>query len=234
VRRWLPVLVAIGMAATVVTMFLLVGRGPSPDEATGGGRPVTSSPSGTDGMTSTPAPRGRSAQSSVADEHLDDVPSLRLPDLPDTGDPDVYATAVAEVLFGMDHAAYDAEDYESLFASALWDEITADDRARIMATISRRIPTADIWRQMRAVGQVAELDVELVWEPRISREYRTSGTWPDGWVMRTVSGTQTETWRGDDGDTQSSASPVAVTVAMACPPAATSCALIGILPRVES
>jgi hypothetical protein len=52
--------------------------------------------------------------------------------------------------------------------------------------------------------------------------------------MRTVSGIQTDTWRAPGEDTQTSTRPVAVTVAMACPPATTPCRLIGILPHVES
>jgi hypothetical protein len=157
-----------------------------------------------------------------------------LPPLPDSDDPAVYAAAVADVLFGMDHSHHGPGDYEAFFAAALWKEIVSDDRARIMATISRRIPTAEMWEQMRSVEQSAEFDVELVWEPRTARTHRNRGDWPDGWVMRTVSGIQTDTWRVPGEDTQTSTRPVAVTVAMACPPAATPCRLIGILPHVES
>jgi hypothetical protein len=157
-----------------------------------------------------------------------------LPLLPDSDDPDAYAAAVAEVLFGMDHSSYDPGDYEAFFEAALWDEIVPDDRARITATLSRRIPTAEMWEQMRSVEQSAEFDVELVWEPRTARTHRDRGDWPDGWEMRTVSGTQTDTWRAPGEDTQTSNRPVAVTVAMACPPATTPCRLIGILPHVES
>lgn len=103
-----------------------------------------------------------------------------------------------------------------------------------MATIVRRIPTVDMWEQMRSVDQTAEFDVELVWQPRLAREHTRRGDWPDGWTMRTVSGTQTDRWRAPGEQPQSSQRPVAVTVAMACPPAASPCALFGILPHVES
>jgi hypothetical protein len=168
------------------------------------------------------------------DALTDDEAGSPLPPLPDSNDPTVYAAAVADVLFGMNHASYEPGDYEAYFQAALWTEIVPDDRTRIMATISRRIPTAEMWEQMRSVEQTAEFDVELVWEPRTARTHRDRGDWPDGWEMRTVSGTQTEAWRSPDEDTQTSTRPVAVTVAMACPPAATPCRLIGILPHAES
>jgi hypothetical protein len=228
------VLAFFGVAAVVVLLGLVVRN------------PVT----GSDGDTSRPGPydtrdahepedapalEDSPGQSRVEDDAPVDVDSgTDLPSLPDTDDPDVYATGIAEVLFGMDHANNRPADYEAFFADALWDEIDPNDQARIMATISRRIPTADMWGQMRSVEQAGEFEVELVWEPRSARNHRARGNWPDGWEMRTVSGTQTETWHVPGEQAQSSTRPVAVTVAMACPPAASPCRLIGILPHVES
>jgi hypothetical protein len=157
-----------------------------------------------------------------------------LPPVPDTDDPDVYAAAVAEVLFGMDYTDHTPADYEAFFDAALWDEIAADDRARLLTTIGRRIPTADMWEQMRSVQQRSEFTVELVWEPRLAKIYSEQGDWPDGWAMRTVSGTQTETWKAPGEQAQTSNRPAAVTIAMACPPATSPCRLIGIGPHVES
>jgi hypothetical protein len=154
--------------------------------------------------------------------------------LPDTRDPDAYAAAVAEALFGMDHTNLGPEDYERLLTDALWPEIVPDDRSRIIASISRRIPTPDMWEQMRSIQQTAEFDVELVWEPRAGRQGRDEHWWPDGVVLRNVSGTQTETWRASDGSTQSSTREVAVTVGVACAPPASLCRLLSIQPNVES
>jgi len=228
------VLAIVGVAAVVVLLGLVVRN------------PVT----GSDGDTSrlwpydirgarepgdAPALVNSPGLSRVEDDAPVDVHSgTDLPALPDTDDPDVYAAGVAEVLFGMDHVNNGPEDYEVFFADALWDEIGPNDQARIMATISRRIPTADMWEQMRSVEQAGDFTVELVWEPRSARNHRARGDWPDGWGMRTVSGTQTETWHAPGEQAQSSTGPVAVTVAMACPPAASPCRLIGILPHVES
>jgi hypothetical protein len=152
--------------------------------------------------------------------------------LPSTDDPDVFAAAVAEVLFGMDYANNEPDDYEAFFADAVWDEINPDDSARILTTINRRIPTVDMWEQMRSIEQTSEFGVELVWEPRAGRDHREAGDWPDGVVTRNVSGTQTETWQTTDEDVQTSTREVAVTVAMACPPATSPCQLVGILANV--
>ena len=154
--------------------------------------------------------------------------------LPDTRDPDADATAVAEVVFGMDPASHEPGDYTALFDGALWDGVTDQDRVSILAVIGERIPTTEMWEQMRSVDQTAAFDVDAVWEPRIAERHRAAGDWPDGWQMRTVSGTQTEIWQPPREDLQTSSRPVAVTIAMACPPAATVCRLIGIGPHVES
>jgi hypothetical protein len=234
-RLWLVLLAAaVALVGLVVLLFALGGSDP---------------PKGVDSHTElrqhqpplpdaaeSPAPLEADSPPPPPDDHAltDDEAGSPLPPLPDSDDPEVYAAAVADVLFGMDQASYEPGDYEAFFQAALWGEIVPDDRARIMATISRRIPTAEIWEQMRSVEQRAEFDVELVWEPRTARTHRERGDWPDGWEMRTVSGTQTEAWRSPETGTQTSTRPVAVTVAVACPPATSSCRLIGILPHVES
>ena len=161
-----------------------------------------------------------------------DPPPGALPAVPATDEPDIYAVAIADVLYGMDYTTYGPGDYEAFFADALWDQIDPDDSNRILTTINRRIPTTDMWQQMRSIEQTSEFEVELVWEPRTGRDHREAGNWPDGVVTRNVSGTQTETWQAPEQDVQTSTRPVAVTVAMACPPAASPCQLVGILPNV--
>jgi hypothetical protein len=103
-----------------------------------------------------------------------------------------------------------------------------------LTTIGDRIPTPDMWEQMRSVQQTSEFEVELVWEPRTGRDHREAGDWPDGVVLRNVSGTQTETWHAPDEDSLSSGRRVAVTVGVACPPASSPCRLLSIQPNVES
>jgi hypothetical protein len=154
--------------------------------------------------------------------------------LPDTDDPDVYAQAVTEALHSVDHASERGEDYESLFASALWDEIVPDAREAILASIYSRIPDDRLWQQMSQVSQRATFTVDEVWEPRVGLQGRDEQWWPPGVVLRTVTGTQTETWQPPDAAAQSSSRPVALTVVVACPPAASPCRLVGIQPSVEA
>jgi hypothetical protein len=236
-HRLRPVLLAaaVALVGLVVVLFALAGSDlPKGVDRHTGSRQHEPPPA--EGAESPAPPEAGSPPPPPEDDDAltNDGAGSPLPPLPDSNDPEVYASAVAEVLFGMDHAIYEPGDYEAFFQAALWDEIVLNDRARIMATISRRIPTAEMWEQMRSVEQAAEFDVELVWEPRTARTHRDRGDWPNGWMMRTVSGTQTDTWRSPDDGTQTSTRPVAVTVAMACPPATTPCRLIGILPHVES
>jgi hypothetical protein len=168
------------------------------------------------------------------DEAGDDRNAAGLAPLPRTDDPDEFATAVAAALFGLDSQRFTPTDYQELFAEALWPQIDAEARASITATISRRLPTADMWEQMRSVQQRAVFDAEWVWEPRLGREGRENQRWPDGVVLRNVSGTQTESWRPPGEDAQTSARPVAVTVVLACSPAASPCRLVGIHPNVAT
>jgi hypothetical protein len=233
-RRRLPVLVALGVAAVVALSFL-VSHSHFSDGDHDASLPRPSESPAADAAIAMPQAATDPATPPVVDEQLsDDVTGTRLPPLPDSDDPDVYAEAVAEVLFGMDHTNHGPADYEAYFAAALWDEISQEERERIMTTIVRRIPTVDMWEQMRSVEQTAEFDAELVWEPRLARIHRDRGDWPAGWTMRTVSGTQTDRWHAPGEQTQTTVRPVAVTVAIACPPAASPCALIGVLPHVES
>ena len=151
--------------------------------------------------------------------------------LPRTDNPDEFAAAVAAALFGQDAGRYAVADYRELLAEALWSRIDADARTSITATIYRRLPTADMWEQMRSVQQRSEFKVELVWEPRLGREGHENGV-ARRVVLRNVSGTQTETWHPPGEDAQSSARPVALTVVLACSPAASPCRLVGIPPNV--
>jgi hypothetical protein len=230
-------LVAAGLLAGLVLLaFILVGvdrvSGSTAGEPDTGLPPPALVPSPATGEPSPTVPAAQAPSPPSADVDEDERPASPLPDLPDTDDPDVYAAAVAEVLFGMDYANHAPDDYEAFFEAALWDEIVPDSRTRIMTTISRRIPTVDMWEQMRSIDQTSEFEVELVWEPRTGRDHREAGDWPDGVVTRNVSGTQTETWQAPEEEEQGSARPVAVTIAMACPPATSPCRLVGILPTV--
>jgi hypothetical protein len=184
--------------------------------------------------TAAPTAPGQGPSADAGQREADDDHDAKLAPLPRTDDPDEFATAVAAALFSVDSERYLPTDYQELFAEALWPQIDADARASITATITRRLPTADMWEQMRSVQQRALFDAELVWEPRLGRQGRQNQRWPDGVVLRNVSGTQTETWHPPGQDAQTSARPVTVTVALACSPAASPCRLVGIQPTVAT
>jgi hypothetical protein len=163
-----------------------------------------------------------------------DGPPHPLRTLPDTDDPAVYAIAVAEALHSIDSPNEHGADYEALFAAALWEEIVPEAREVILAAIYARIPDERMWQQMATVSQQAAFDADDVWEPRLGRQGVDAQWWPPGVVVRTVTGTQTETWHSSDGDALSSSRPVALSVVVACHPAASPCRLVGIQPTVEA
>jgi hypothetical protein len=244
VTEWLSthrkarVALLVGAGATIGSLllaFVLVGidRAAGADQADVGPNTPVAPTAVDESRPSWPTSSSRPSPDSE-DPAAVDQPIAALPTLPDTSDPDAYAAAVAETLFGMDYTNVGPEDYERLLADALWPDVVAEDRSRIIATISRRIPTPDMWEQMRSIQQTAVFDVELVWEPRAGRQGRDEQWWPDGVVLRNVSGTQTETWRASDGSMQSSTREVAVTVGVACAPPASLCRLLSIQPNVES
>ena len=214
----------------LVVSFLLVGvHRPGSGHGTDQVHASASAPATAAPTAPTQGPSAEVVQREAVDDH-----DAGLVELPDTDDPDEFATSVAAVLFGLDCERYALSDYQELFAGALWPQIDADARASITATISRRLPTPDMWEQMRSVQQRAVFDAEWVWEPRLGREGRENQRWPDGVVLRNVSGTQTESWRPPGQNTQTSARPVAVTVVLACSPVASPCRLVGIQPTVAT
>jgi hypothetical protein len=218
------------LVGLLIPSFLLVGMDRLGGEQDADqGRAPTSAPG-----TAAPTAPAQGPSADVGQREADDDHAARLAPLPRTDDPDEFATAVAAALFSVDSERYTPTEYQELFAEALWPQIEADARASIVATISRRLPTPDMWEQMRSVLQRSEFATELVWEPRVGREGRENQRWPDGVVLRNVSGTQTETWHPPGENAQTAVRPVAVTVVLACSPAASPCRLVGIQPNVAT
>ena len=215
------VLLIAAIAAVLVTPVTRAPDDPPVTVAGEAGEQLPSAPPARPGA-QTPTPLDKGGAVSTAQ-----------PSLPDTDDPDAYAVAMAEVLYGMDHAGHRPADYEALFAAALWDEIVPEAREAIEATISARVPDEAMWQRMRSVAQIGAFELEDVWEPGLGRQGRGEQWWPPGVVMRTVSGTQAETWRPPGEQTQTSTRPVAVTVVVVCPPSASPCRLVGVQPTVE-
>jgi hypothetical protein len=215
------VLLIVAIAAVLVTT---VTRAPGDPPATVAGEA---------GEQLRPAPPARPGAQTPTPLNKSGAVSTAQPSLPDTDDPDAYAVAIAEVLYGMDHSSHLPADYEALFAAALWEEIVPEAREAIEATISARIPDEDMWQRMGSVAQTGSFELEDVWEPGLGRQGRGEQWWPPGVVMRTASGTQTETWRPPGEQTQTSTRPVAVTVVVVCAPSASPCRLVGVQPTVE-
>ena len=237
-RRVRTGLLAVAGATVVLLLlaFVLVGI----DRVAGGGgtgreADAVQQPSPSDRGARSDSPNSIDPSSAPSAANSDSESARHTPTaLPVTDDPDVYAEAVVSALLGMDYRRLAPADYEALLTEALWPEIVADDRTRIVATISRRIPTNDIWEQMRSIGQTATFETELVWEPRTGQQARDEGWWPDGVVLRNVSGVQTDTWQPPGEAAQSSSRQVALTIAVACQPASSPCRLVSIPPNVES
>jgi hypothetical protein len=210
-------LLAIGIVllivAAVAVLVATVTRAPVDPSATVAGEAGEQLPPAQQARPGAPTP-------APVDEGGSNAVSAAQLSLPDTDDGDAYAVAVAEALYGMDHTSHRPADYEALFAAALWDEIVPEAREAILATISVRIPDEEIWQR------------EEVWEPGIGRQGRGEQWWPPGVVLRTVSGTQTETWHSPGQRTQTSTRPVAVTVVVVCAPSS-PCRLVGVQPTVE-
>jgi hypothetical protein len=218
------VLLIVAVAAVLVMTLTRASDDPSTTTAGEAGEQLPPTPPARPGELTPKRPPGEGGSRTA---------STAQPSLPDTDDPDAYAVAVAEALYGMDHANHGPADYEALFAAALWEEIVLEAREAIEATISARIPDEDMWQRMRLVSQAGAFELEAVWEPGLGRQGRGERWWPPGVAMRTVSGTQTEIWRPPGERTQTSTRPVAVTVVVVCAPSASPCRLVGVQPDVE-
>lgn len=223
---------ALLIGSSVVAGLLLLALALAAIDRTNSDEPAGESLTPSPGSTPTPteSPTGPPAEPSDDDTGGGEA----VAPLPATEDPDEYAAATAAALFGMDYRRHDPAAYEQLFRDALWPDIATDAQAAIMSAITRRIPTPDMWEQMRSVKQTSKFTVDLVWEPRAGRDGREANQWPPGVVLRTVAGTRVESWRDEAGEKQTTRTETAVTVTVVCAPSSSPCRLVGIQPSLES
>jgi hypothetical protein len=152
--------------------------------------------------------------------------------IPRTTSPDVYASEIAGLLYGMDQRAYGADDYWSLLLDARDPQgdalIPAMTIENFEAALQTRIPDASSWQRMRESQQWAAFEVSDVWEPQYIRDKYTTGEAPPSAVMRNVAGTQTLHFLDEAGVELTRERQATVSVLMACAPARPTCLLLAV------
>jgi len=138
--------------------------------------------------------------------------------IPATSDPDVYARAVAGVVFGMDTRRLAPGDYRDTLMGEADPSLSATGRADLARMLTERIPTAEQWARMRANQQWSawvNLDVQV---PGSWEQVLISGQAEPGWAFRNVSGVQTTRYV-EDGATRTASRERTITIGMRCPAA---------------
>jgi hypothetical protein len=136
--------------------------------------------------------------------------------LPSTSEPDAYARAVAEVLFGIDTRGAGPADYRALLLADADPGLSESGRADLEALIAARIPADELWQRMRANQQRSTFEVSEVWEPGSWAQVVTSGQAEPGWAMRNVTGIETTTYV-EAGVEKTASRERTITVGMRCP-----------------
>ena len=136
--------------------------------------------------------------------------------LPHTDQPDAYAVAVAEQVFGLDTRDLDPVAYRELLLADADPGLSATGRADLEALIAGRIPADELWQRMRANDQWSIFEASDVWEPGSWEQVVTSGQAEPGWALRNVTGIQT-THYVEGGVEKTSSRERTVTIGMRCP-----------------
>jgi len=136
--------------------------------------------------------------------------------LPHTDEPDAYAIAVAEVVFGLDTRDLDPAAYRDLLLADADPGLSATGRADLEALVAGRIPADELWQRMRANDQWSTFEASDVWEPGSWEQVVTSGQAEPGWALRNVTGIQT-THYVEAGVEKTSSRERTVTIGMRCP-----------------
>ena len=136
--------------------------------------------------------------------------------LPQTDQPDAYAVAVAELVFGLDTRDLDPVAYRDLLLADADPGLSETGRADLEALVAGRIPTDERWQRMRANDQWSVFEASDVWEPGSWEQVVTSGQAEPGWALRNVTGIQT-TYYVEAGVERTSSRERTVTIGMRCP-----------------
>jgi len=68
-------------------------------------------------------------------------------------EPDAYAIAIADVVFGLDTRDLEPADYQALLLAEADPGLSTTGRADLEALIAKRVPADELWQRMRANDQ---------------------------------------------------------------------------------
>jgi len=136
--------------------------------------------------------------------------------LTQTDQPDAYAVAVAEQVFGLDTRDLDPVAYRELLLADADPGLSETGRADLEALIADRLPADELWQRMHANDQWSTFEASDVWEPGSWEQVVTSGQAEPGWALRNVTGIQT-THYVEAGVEKTSSRERTVTIGMRCP-----------------
>lgn len=211
--RRLRLIISLVAAGLVLLAFTAVGiygliTGPvsRPSAAPSG----TASPS-----TTAPAPGGSATPSMPA-----------LAPLPDTGEPAVFAQAVAEALFTWDtFTTLTPEDHRAVLLAAA--DPSGEETPGLISDLGNYLPSDTTWRSLQEYRTAQTLTIDRIFVPEQWGEavQAANGQLADGLTAYTVDGTRHRTGVWFDKPV-SSDHPVSFTMFLSCPPATKQCVLL--------
>ncbi|PSL08181.1 hypothetical protein CLV30_101148 [Haloactinopolyspora alba] len=216
----------VGAGAAALLVVLVLGwlsdgptaGSPTGDDAPGKAARTSGAPTGPD---PTPAP----SRSSSPEPSATTGPGSRLKRPADTSSPEEYAASIARIVLGTNPRDHARDDYLAVLLGEVTDEAVGESRDRVEPVITSALPDEYQWLRQRDHGQVNTFTVEHVWEPDAVDGARDEI--PDGYAVRTVAGTQTTRFVGENGKPATSSTPRLITVIAYCPDGGT-CALVSI------
>ncbi|SDU17500.1 hypothetical protein [Jiangella alkaliphila] len=208
-RSW-QVVAGLAVLAVVVVAVLAVTSRDRTSTPTEDGPPATGMPSASSGDGPTDAEPT--------------MPGARAVTLPDTKDPDAYAGAIAELVFGLSPADSYARGYRDVLLGAIDRDVAGDDYDRLVAVTSRWIPDDATWDRQAAQQLRAVFEVESVVEPE---QVVFNSDVPPGHEVRTVSGVQSLRYEDENGEEVREARARSVSVWVYCPPDR-NCSLVSV------
>ncbi|PZF81108.1 hypothetical protein C1I92_22670 [Jiangella anatolica] len=169
-----------------------------------------------------------SAGSSLPGENSGDaesaMPGAQAVRLPDTKDPDVYAEAIAELVFGLSPADSYVRGYRDVLLGAIDPDVVGDDYDSLVEVTGQWIPDEETWDRQAEQGLRTSFEVESVVEPE---QDSATPDGPQGQVARTVTGVQSIRYEDENDEQVRESEPRSVTVWVHCP-ADRNCSLVSV------
>lgn len=151
------------------------------------------------------------------------LPGARAVTLPDTKDPDTYAEAIAELVFGLRPADSYVRGYRDVLLGAIDPDVVGDEYDSLVEVTGRWIPDEETWDRQAEQGLRASFEVESIVEP----EQDPTPEAPPGQVARTVTGVQSIRYEDESGEEIRESEPRSVTVWVHCP-SDRNCSLVSV------